>query len=95
LIYTTLAVRLAQCGVFQKVDFWKCGMTYTTPLGGTYGLQLSRHEGRSELGLFFDEAAHEETRFHFEHFVQTHLERYAGGKVLRQRQFFLALHQFK
>src|SRR5262249_8597771 len=53
-IYTTLAVRLAQCGVFQKQYLWQHIVTYTTHLGGTYGLLLSpRGEERAELGLFF------------------------------------------
>jgi small GTP-binding protein len=86
LIYTTLVVRLAQCGIFQKAKFWRFVATYTTPLGGIYGLRLSRREGRAELGIFFDDTAREETCFHFAHFVQMHLERYAGGEVRPQRQ---------
>src|SRR5207249_2889593 len=40
-IYTTLVVRLAQCGIFQKQDLWQYVAIYTTKLGGIYGLFLS------------------------------------------------------
>lgn len=39
-VYTTLVVRLAHSGIFQKLDFWQHVITYTTRLGGTYGLFL-------------------------------------------------------
>lgn len=87
-IYTTLVVRLAQCGIFQKQGLWQHVVTYKTSLGGTYGLLLSpRGEERAELGLFFDESAREEMCFHFEDFVQAHLERHTGGTVQRRRRF--------
>jgi hypothetical protein len=69
-IYTTLVVRLAHSGIFQKLDLWQYVVTYTTRLGGTYGLLLTlRGEEQADLGLFFDEAAREEMGFHFEDFV--------------------------
>jgi hypothetical protein len=69
-------VRLAQCGIFQKQDLWQYVATYTTRLGGIYGLFLSpRGEEQAELGLFFDEAVREEMCFHFEDFISTHLKR--------------------
>jgi len=88
-IYTTLVVRLAQSGIFDKQDLWQNVVIYTTRLGGTYGLLLiERGEERGELGLFFDEVAREEMRFYFEDFVQRHLERLAGrGSVQRRRRF--------
>ena len=88
-IYTTLVVRLAQSGIFDKQDLWQNVVTYTTRLGGSYGLLLiERGEERGELGLFFDESAREEMRFYFEDFVQRHLERLAGqGSVQRKRRF--------
>ncbi|MBV9691104.1 MAG: TIR domain-containing protein, partial [Ktedonobacteraceae bacterium] len=87
-IYTTLVVRLAHSGVFQKLDFWQHVVTYTTQLGGTYGLFLSpRGEEQAEVGLFFDEAAREEMRFHFEDFIFRHLDRQASGEVQRRRRF--------
>ncbi len=49
-LYTTLVVRLSQSSVFQKVDLWQNVVTYTTRLGGTYGLLLSpRGEERAEV----------------------------------------------
>jgi len=87
-IYTRLVVRLAQSDFFQKRDIWRHVVTYTNRRGGTYGLLLTpRGEERAELGLFFDEAAREEMRFHFEDFVYKHLERHAGGTVQRLRRF--------
>ena len=88
-VYTTLVVRLAQSGIFDKQNLWQNVVTYTTRLGGTYGLLLiERGEERGELGLFFDEVAREEMRFYFEDFVQRHLERLAGrGSVQRRRRF--------
>jgi hypothetical protein len=87
-LYTTLVVRLAQSGVFQKQEIWQHVVTYTTRLGDTYGLLLSpQGEERAELGLFFDEAAREEMRFHFEDFVYRHLERHTVGTLQRRRRF--------
>jgi WD40 repeat protein len=87
-IYTKLVVRLAQSGIFQKQDLWQDVVTYTTRLGGTYGLLLSpQGEERAELGLFFDESTHEEMCFYFEDFVHAHLERHAGRMVQRRRRF--------
>ncbi|HYU71501.1 MAG TPA: TIR domain-containing protein [Ktedonobacteraceae bacterium] len=87
-IYTTLVVRLAQSGFFQKQDLWHHTITYTTRAGGLYGLLLSlQGEERAELGLFFDEAAREEMRFHFEDFVYRHLKRHVVGTLQRRRRY--------
>ena len=59
-------------------------------IGGMYGLFLNNvEEGRAELVLFFDEAAGEETRFHFEEYVKTHLERHALPDTIRRRRIFI------
>ena len=88
-IYTTLVVRLAHSGIFQKEEVWQRVVTYTTRLGGRFGLLLlPRGEEQAELGLFFDAAAREEMRFHFEDFIQRHLEHAMNdGSVPRRRQF--------
>ena len=87
-IYTKLVVRLAQCGIFQKQELGQYVVIYTTQLGGSYGLLLSpQGEEQAELGLFFDEATDEETRFHFENFVWRHLEPHAGRTLQRRRLF--------
>ncbi len=51
---------------------------------------LNIGEGRGELTLFFDKAepASEETRFYFEEFVQSHLQRRAIPETLRRRRIF-------
>ncbi len=86
-IYATLAVRLSYSGIFRKVELWKNAVTYTTSRDGIYGLLLSNiGEGRGELTLFFDNAAREEMRFHFEEYVQAHLQRRALlGSINRQK----------
>ena len=87
-MYTTLVVRLAHSGIFQKQELWQRVVTYTTRLGGKFSLMLiPKGEEQADLGLFFDAAAREEMRLHFEDFVQQHLERAMGGEVPRRRQF--------
>lgn len=89
-IYATLAVRLSHSGVFKKKDLWKDAITYTANVGGTCGISLREvEEGYGEFTLFFDDAASEETRFQFEEYVQTHLERRAlPASIKRERIFF-------
>lgn len=88
-IYTTLAVRLSHSGMFRKKELWRDAVTYDAKLGGMCGIYLrNRGEGRGELTIFFDERTSEETRFHFEEYVQTHLNRRAlPESILRQRVF--------
>jgi len=89
-VYSTLAVRLSHSGLFQKKELWKNAVTYTTMMGGTFGLFLNNvEEGRAELILFFDKVAGEETRFHFEEYVKTHLERCALLDTVRRRRIFI------
>jgi WD40 repeat protein len=89
-VYATLAVRLSHSGLFKKKDLWKNAMTYTTKMGGTYGMFLhNAGEGRAELMLFFDKATREETRFHFEEYVKTHLLRRALAETMKQRRIFV------
>jgi hypothetical protein len=88
-IYATLAVRLAHSGLFQKHELWKHAATYTTRVGGTCGMALREiEEGRGELTLFFKPDASEETRFHFEEYVWSHLRRRSlPDRVERRRMF--------
>ncbi len=75
-IYATLVVRLSHSGLFLKKDLWKNGATYTTKMGGIYGLFLENiAEGLAELTLFFEQGAREEISFHFEEYVAVHLQR--------------------
>lgn len=89
-LYTTLAVRLAQSGIFHKQGLWRYIVTYTTQLdvSGTYGLLLSPEGGeQAELGIFFDGHTSEDMRFLFEDFVFTHLEKRTNETVQRRRNF--------
>jgi len=89
-IYTTLAVRLAQSGLFKKQDLWKNAVTYTTSLGGTYGIYLRNiGRGRGELTLFFGEAVSEEMRFNFEEYVRIHLQRWALPESIKRWRIFV------
>jgi TIR domain len=77
-IYATLAVRLARSGLFKKQEHWKNAVTYTTSLGGTYGMYLRNiGEGRGNLTLFFDEDASSETRHAFTEYVHLYLLQHA------------------
>ena len=42
-IYTTLAVRLAHSDLFRKKEVWKNAITYTTDIGGIYGMFLKQY----------------------------------------------------
>ncbi|HET9999763.1 MAG TPA: TIR domain-containing protein [Ktedonobacteraceae bacterium] len=89
-IYATLVVRLSHSGLFRKVELWKNAVTYTMEAGGSYGLFLHNISGgRAELTLFFDQAAQEETRFHFEEYVRIHLERRALAQTVERRPIFV------
>ncbi len=90
-IYATLAVRLSHSSLFKKKELWKNAITYTATVGGICGMfLLNIGEGRGELTLFFDKAepASEETRFYFEEFIQSHLQRRAIPETLRRRRIF-------
>ena len=89
-IYATLAVRLSHSGFFEKKEAWKNAMTYTARTGGTCGMFLrDRGNGNGELTLFFDKVVSEETCFHFEEYVQTHLQRRALPLSIQRRRLFV------
>jgi class 3 adenylate cyclase len=89
-VYATLAVRLSHSGIFTKKEMWKNAAAYTARVGGTCGMFLREiEEGRGELTLFFDTAASEETRFQFEEYVQTHLQRRALPESIYRRRIFV------
>jgi small GTP-binding protein len=89
-VYATLAVRLSHSGLFRKKDMWKNAATYSAIVGGTCGMFLREvEEGRGELTLFFDAAAGEETRFQFEEFVHTHLQRRALRESVGRHRVFV------
>jgi len=88
-IYATLAVRIAQSGVFSKHDIWKNTIEYTTSAGGRYGIRVSEaSEGRGELSIFFDDAVTDDNKQLFEEFVYAHLMRRAlPDSIVRVRRF--------
>jgi WD40 repeat protein/GTPase SAR1 family protein len=89
-IYATLTVRLANSGMFKKKELWKNAVTYTTSVGGMCGVALRTiSEAHGELTLFFDQIANEQTQFHFEEYVQSHLQHKALSESIRRRRIFV------
>ncbi|MFL5625894.1 MAG: TIR domain-containing protein, partial [Ktedonobacteraceae bacterium] len=89
-IYSTLTVRLAHSGLFRKREIWKNAVTYTAKTGGTCGVLLSTPEGtRGKLTLFFDKAANETTRSHFEEYIKVHLQRKALPESIKRQRIFV------
>ena len=89
-IYATLAVRLSHSGLFLKKDLWKNAATFTTKMGGIYGLFLENiAEGRAQLTLFFEQGAREEISFHFEEYIAVHLQRRALPGTIQRRRIFV------
>jgi hypothetical protein len=88
-IYATLAVRLAHVAAYKRDQMLRGASTYLAVVGGRCGLRLREiEEGRGELSVFFDAHASEETRYLFEEYVQTHLNKRAvPGTVRRERVF--------
>jgi hypothetical protein len=92
-IYATLSVRLSHSGLFKMKELWKNAVTYTTKMGGTFGLFLQNSgEGQGELMLFFDQEAREEARFHFEEYIFAHLQRQALPEGIQRRRIFVCTH---
>jgi len=88
-IYSTLAVRLANSGVFQIREVWKKGISYSVTRPGLYSLLLrERGEGAGELIVFFSSTADKDLRLQFQEYVHTHLLRHSlPGSVKRKRSF--------
>ncbi len=89
-IYSTLCVRLAHSGLCSKKELWRNAALYTAQVGGECGIWLREiEEGRAELTLFFGDDASEETRFQFEEYVRTHLQRRALPDTITRRRIFV------
>lgn len=85
-IYTTLAVRLANSGFFNKKEVWKNAVTYTAGGNATYGMFLQDSGMRhAELTLFFDAETSQEMRVSFEEYIQAHLHRRARPHTIHKR----------
>lgn len=78
-IYATLAVRLAQSGLFRVRDMWKNAVAYSAIANGAVcGLLLQEiTESTAELILFYDNNTSEYIRYQFEHYIHSHLRRRA------------------
>ncbi len=88
-IFATLVVRLSHSGVFKKRETWKDAVTFTARVGGTCGLFLhNMGEGHAELTLFYEKTIGEETRFYFEEYVHTHLQRRALTETIQRRRIY-------
>jgi hypothetical protein len=84
-IYSTLAVRLSHSGLFEKTDMWKNVVIFSAQVGGRCGIHLKEIEdGKGELSLFYSEQASEITRFQFEEYIRSHLERRVLPNSLRR-----------
>jgi GTPase SAR1 family protein len=89
-IYATLAVRLSHSGMFKIDETWKNAVTFTARVGGTCGMFLHNiGEGHGELTLFFEKTIGEETRFYFEEYVHTHLQRRAIAESIQRQRIFI------
>jgi GTPase SAR1 family protein len=89
-VYATLAVRLSRSRLFRKKEMWKNAASYQATVGGTCGIYMREmDEGEGELILFFDEAASEATRYQFEDYVATHLQRRALPNTIKRRRVFV------
>lgn len=88
-IYATLAVRLANSSIFKKKDLWRNAVIYTASVGGECGIFLQTNgDGHGELSLFFSNTANEQTRFHFEEYIQLHLQRKAIPDSIKRKRIF-------
>jgi class 3 adenylate cyclase/GTPase SAR1 family protein len=91
-IYATLAVRLGHSGLFTtgRMEMWRNASIFTARAGGKCGLFLHEFaEARGRLILFFDEEASEQTRFHFEEFIMSHIKRRALDGSVELVRFFV------
>jgi GTPase SAR1 family protein len=92
-IYATLSVRLSRSGLFRRKELWKNAITFTARVGGICGLYLDNvSEGRADLALFYEDDASEETRFHFEEFVEVHLQRWAIPSSISRKRVIICPH---
>ena len=88
-IYATLIVRLTRSDRFRRVDTWQSAARFAAEEGTcTLALKFEAEvEGEAELLIGYDRVPGE-TRKQFEHFVHTHLDRWATpGTITRERQY--------
>ena len=93
-IYATLVVRLAHSGLFktERAEMWRNAVKYEAKAGGVCGLYLREFtEGTGEFTLFYTQEASEQSRFEFEEYVLTHLERRAIDKSMEVVRLFVCV----
>lgn len=95
-LYSTLAVRLGHSGLFTtgRAEMWRNAAVFTAKAGGKCGLYLHEFaEARGRLVVFYDEvegrSPSDETRFHFEEFVLSHVQRRALDGTVNFVRFFV------
>lgn len=89
-VYATLVVRLSHSGFFVRKDMWKNATTFFARAGSACGISLREiDEGKGELTLFFEPLTSEETRFQFEEYIRTHLQRRAIPETILRRRIFV------
>ena len=77
-LYATLVVRLGHSGRFEtdRGEMWRNAVKFIALAGGKCGIYLREFaEGRGQLILFFDPKVSNETQFHFEEYILSHLNR--------------------
>ncbi len=77
---------MSRSSLFRKKEMWKNAASYEATVGGACGMYLRElEEGQGELTLFFEADAIEATRYQFEDYVATHLQRRALPDTVRSQ----------
>ena len=91
-LYATLAVRLGHSGLFStgRARMWRNAAIFNAAAGGQCGLFLQEFaEARGRLTLFYPGAhTNDETRFHFERYVEEHARRGSLEGTVEVVRFF-------
>ncbi|HTD82928.1 MAG TPA: adenylate/guanylate cyclase domain-containing protein [Gemmatimonadaceae bacterium] len=94
-IYSTLAVRLSHSGLFatDRTKMWRNAAVFSATAGGGCGIFVREFadEGHGQVLLFFDSEASEQTRFHFEDYVHSHLRRRAIDGSIDLTRYFICV----
>lgn len=91
-VYATLAVRLGHSGLFEtgRTEMWRNAAVFSARAGGKCGLYMREFaEARGQLILFYDPNASVETRFHFEEYVISHLNKRALDHSIDLVRYFV------
>jgi len=88
-IYATLAVRLANSGIFEQKNMWRNVVEFTSQFGDLCALALNEISiSEASLSLIYGNDATPATRSTFEYFVFKHLEdRAVANTVIRKLIF--------